>query len=119
MKQQREVHATSTTEKKKQQKQQQKDDAPAGRPVAASTWTGGRARRSFYRPNGDDARAARIRAERGAIVFDEVDPGPWRRDLTPYLAAGADVTADGVRVAYYRPRVVFSTPAGKDPLCEG
>ena len=52
-------------------------------------------------------------------MFDEVDPGPWRRDLTPYLAAGADVTADGVRVTYYRPRAVFSTPAGKDPLCEG
>lgn len=67
----------------------------------------------------DEARAARIRAERGILVFDEVDPGPWRRDLTPYLAAGADVTADGVRVTYYRPRVVFSTPEGKDPLCEG
>lgn len=59
----------------------------------------------------DDARAARIRAERGVLVFDEVDPGPWRRDLTPYLAAGADVTADGVQVTYYRPRAVFSGPA--------
>ena len=66
---------------------------------------------SFDWTAADEARAARIRAERGVLVFDEVDPGPWRRDLTPYLAAGADVTADGVRVTYYRPRVVFSTPA--------
>ncbi|MBD8907187.1 hypothetical protein [Methylorubrum zatmanii] len=66
----------------------------------------------------DEARAARIRAERGQnpIIFDEVST--WRSPA-PFTVAGADITAAGLRVTLFRPRVLFSTPAREEPPCEG
>lgn len=45
----------------------------------------------------DDLRADRIAQERG----DEVKREPWQAVKTPYMTAGIDIAADGVRVTYF------------------
>lgn len=67
------------------------------RPLTTHGWTAS-----------DEARAARIRAERGVLVLHEVNT---TRAPAPFTVAGADITAAGLRVTLFRPR--------REPPCEG
>lgn len=53
----------------------------------------------------DHVRAERIRTDRAMarmVIFDEVNTDPWNGALTPEIAAGADITADGLEVTRFR-----------------
>lgn len=60
----------------------------------------------------DQVRAEQIRTDRGMarmVFYDEVDPSPWNGKLprwegalSPWRAAGADVTTEGLKVTLFR-----------------
>ena len=85
------------------------------RPLARFGWTAQ-----------DEARAARIRAERGPIILDEVDFEPWKGELPrwPGLQPWGEPlsvteTPAGGRLTVYRNAVMISTPPRENPPWEG